>query len=502
MTTASSTGFGSSASTSASASASTDRTLRVLSFNVWGLAIIAKERAARIRAIAKHLASSNYDIVCLQECWVYKDFELIRDEVVHTLPYARFFNSGALGSGLAIFTRFPLISARVMPYDLSGTPQQAIAGDFFVNKAAANVGVFHPILGELEIWTTHMHAGGDQAPDTRQAHRIGEAWQLSNAVRDGAARGRYVMAMGDFNAQPDSIPISLLRSHAQMTDSFLQTHPRANELDNLPLSPEVAMSECGMSCDSPLNTWSAAKNISEKIRAQGGKRLDYIFYRQPDGRGGVTSRSGDRERGDSEEEGRGPELHCVKCELVLTDLVPGKAFSYSDHAGLYATFEIGKPRPTSNPFSSSAWTSTAASDKDDPPYTFTPALAHLPGSPSTPERQQQSPSSLSTPDLIRRASGIISDYAILSQRAARLHLRMSAVCIVALVALSVGSAWQPKSYIQPIFTVLGGLLGAAGATSFYLGFAWGRWEAGILSEVVQEMELELDVIGQGRRIEG
>lgn len=63
---------------------------------------------------------------------------------------------GALGSGLTIFTRYPLISARVMPYDLSGTPQQAVAGDFFVNKSAANVVVLHPILGELEIWTTHV----------------------------------------------------------------------------------------------------------------------------------------------------------------------------------------------------------------------------------------------------------------------------------------------------------------------------------------------------------
>jgi hypothetical protein len=65
-------------------------------------------------------------------------------------------NSGALGSGLAIFTRYPLVAARVMPYNLSGTPQQAIAGDFFVNKAAASVVVLHPTLGELEIWTTHV----------------------------------------------------------------------------------------------------------------------------------------------------------------------------------------------------------------------------------------------------------------------------------------------------------------------------------------------------------
>lgn len=88
-------------------SSSSDTTLRVLSFNVWcvlpqrsklqltprGLAIIAKQRAARIRAIAEYIAASEYDIVCLQECWVYKDFEYIRDEVLQTLPFSRFFHT-------------------------------------------------------------------------------------------------------------------------------------------------------------------------------------------------------------------------------------------------------------------------------------------------------------------------------------------------------------------------------------------------------------------------
>lgn len=46
-----------------------------------------------------------------------------------------------------------------MPFRLSGTPQQAFAGDFFVNKAAANVVVLHPTLGVLEIWTTHVSSG-------------------------------------------------------------------------------------------------------------------------------------------------------------------------------------------------------------------------------------------------------------------------------------------------------------------------------------------------------
>lgn len=69
-------------------------------------------------------------------------------------------DSGALGSGLAIFTRFPLISAQALPYSLSGSPAQAIAGDFFVKKAAGNVVILHPLLGEVEIWTNHVRSPG------------------------------------------------------------------------------------------------------------------------------------------------------------------------------------------------------------------------------------------------------------------------------------------------------------------------------------------------------
>lgn len=67
---------------------------------------------------------------------------------------------GALGSGLAIFTRFPMISAQALPYSLSGSPAQAFAGDFFVKKAAGNIVILHPLLGEVEIWTNHVSVYG------------------------------------------------------------------------------------------------------------------------------------------------------------------------------------------------------------------------------------------------------------------------------------------------------------------------------------------------------
>ena len=52
---------------------------------------VAKHRLERIQAIAAALASSDYDVVALQELWVYTDFEHVRDTVVSNLPYSKFF---------------------------------------------------------------------------------------------------------------------------------------------------------------------------------------------------------------------------------------------------------------------------------------------------------------------------------------------------------------------------------------------------------------------------
>jgi sphingomyelin phosphodiesterase 2 len=85
------------------------------------------------------------------------------------LPYVRLplldvdeklMGSGALGSGLAIFTKYPIISAEAHPYSLSGLPHHATAGDFFVNKAAGSIVVLHPYLGEVEVWSTHVSGFG------------------------------------------------------------------------------------------------------------------------------------------------------------------------------------------------------------------------------------------------------------------------------------------------------------------------------------------------------
>lgn len=121
-----------------------------------GLKFVAKDRPQRIRGIANELANSDYDIVCLQELWVHADFQYIRNQVSKVLPNAKFFYSGALGSGLAIFTRFPILETSIRPYSLNGSPLDVAGGDFFVGKCIVSAVFHHDALGEVEIFNTHV----------------------------------------------------------------------------------------------------------------------------------------------------------------------------------------------------------------------------------------------------------------------------------------------------------------------------------------------------------
>jgi sphingomyelin phosphodiesterase 2 len=65
-------------------------------------------------------------------------------------------SSGALGAGLAIFSRFPIVGSSMHPYSLNGEPMDVTGGDFMVGKGAASVIIDHPILRQVQIFNTHV----------------------------------------------------------------------------------------------------------------------------------------------------------------------------------------------------------------------------------------------------------------------------------------------------------------------------------------------------------
>lgn len=62
-----------------------------------------------------------------------------------------------MGSGLAILSRFPILSSTYLKFTLAGRPLKILQGDFYVGKGCGSVCVDHPDIGLVDIYTTHVN---------------------------------------------------------------------------------------------------------------------------------------------------------------------------------------------------------------------------------------------------------------------------------------------------------------------------------------------------------
>ncbi|RGB31621.1 Endonuclease/exonuclease/phosphatase [Rhizophagus diaphanus] len=307
-------------------SGSSTTTLTVLTLNCWGLKYISKKVDQRMEAIADNLAHSDYEIVCLQEVWVYKNFEGIKSKAKKRFPYARFYNSGVFGTGLVILSRYPIVDVSFYPYRLNGMPIKFTHGDWYVSKGVASAVVDHPVAGLIEVFNTHTHAGyGSKKNDAYLGHRVSQGWEISNLLKSSASRGRNVIAMGDFNSDPETLVHKLITTHGQMTDAWQSQHPSTpasisttsiNHNTSTTFDPNNAIIQKGYTSNSPLNTWSK-RSVKQAVRDRyAGQRIDFVFYRK-------TSR-----------------FWCSGSRVVFTEKIPEFGVSYSDHFGVEATFTL------------------------------------------------------------------------------------------------------------------------------------------------------------------
>ncbi|KAG7099691.1 hypothetical protein E1B28_001513 [Marasmius oreades] len=407
--------------------------ITVLTQNCWGLKYVSKLRRERVEALSVELASSDeYDIINLQEIWVFADYEHIRDSVSKRLPYSKFFYSGALGAGLAILSRFPIVGSTCNPYSLNGLPIDVTGGDWFVGKAAASVVIDHPILGEVQVFNTHFYAkGGDT-----YAHRLVNAWEFSKLVKQASQMGRYVIAAGDFNSTPTDLVTTIIREYTDLSDSWIVTHPSGNYSPNIRPEAQAAVDQYGVTADTPLNSWS--------VRFE-QKRLDYVWYRNP------SQKSKDKY----------PSLRCADCVVALRHQIPGKNYSFSDHFAVKSTLMI-----------------------DQPPATF---IDSAPADPSSGVWSEQH-MDLSDASITEILQSLASCYRISKRRSQR-ELYTFVACILGLIAIAVGSAWFPFPWINSIFTIVTVAISWWGTTLLYEGFVFGNWECNALMNIIEELEL-------------
>ncbi|KAF8476900.1 Endonuclease/exonuclease/phosphatase [Kalaharituber pfeilii] len=258
--------------------------LNIFTLNCWGLKYISKHRSARLYEIGCRIASASpsYDIVALQECWVYSDYLAIRQETQRVLPYAKFYRSGVLGGGLVILSRWPIVGCEMIQYKLNGRPTAFWRGDWYVGKGVAWAEIDVGGGRRVEVFNTHLHAPYKTRNGGYLCHRTAQAWQISKLIRSAVQKGHIPIALGDFNMLPSSLVHHIITTHGLVSDSWLSRYPSTPTTLTANLNASHNIEVLGATSDSIVNTWRMpAHKIdipSSDTHDPRAQRIDYIFH--------------------------------------------------------------------------------------------------------------------------------------------------------------------------------------------------------------------------------
>ncbi|XP_065603572.1 sphingomyelin phosphodiesterase 2 isoform X2 [Cyrtonyx montezumae] len=195
--------------------------LRVFDLNCWAICYLSKRRQERISLIGDQLCREGFDLVLLQEIWSERDYSNLKAKLGGCCPFSHYFRSGVIGSGLCVFSKFPILDTLLYQYSLNGYPYMLQHGDWFCGKS---VGLVIVRIAEItvNIYVTHLHAEYSREKDAYLPHRVVQAWELAQFIRHTAKAADVVLLGGDLNMHPGDVGIRLLRSWTGLRDAFTE----------------------------------------------------------------------------------------------------------------------------------------------------------------------------------------------------------------------------------------------------------------------------------------
>ncbi|XP_075631809.1 sphingomyelin phosphodiesterase 2 isoform X1 [Balearica regulorum gibbericeps] len=285
--------------------------LRIFDLNCWAIRYLSKRRQERVQLIGDMLRRECFDLVLLQEVWSEQDYSNLKVKLRGCYPFSHYFRSGVIGSGLCVFSRFPILDTLLYQYSLNGYPYMLQHGDWFCGKSVGLVVI--KISGIVfNVYVTHLHAEYCREKDAYLPHRLVQAWELAQFIRAGKGVSRpcphrhtskaadVVLLGGDLNMHPEDVGIRLLRSWTGLRDAFTEA---------------TRFEGCEDGCTLVPNNCFTVK--TELMPFPLGIRIDYILYKA------VSS-------------------FTVKCEELKTTMgtAPGTDIPFSDHEAVMATLHI------------------------------------------------------------------------------------------------------------------------------------------------------------------
>ncbi|XKL61456.1 hypothetical protein PGB90_008513 [Kerria lacca] len=239
-----------------------------------------------------------YDVVCLQEIWSLNDFKTFQRDSENKYPFSHYFHSGVFGSGVCIFSKWPIVEVLFHKWQVNGYIHKIFHGDWYGGKG---VGLCRLDVNgyKVNIYTCHTHAEYSKSAEYI-AHQVVQVYDTAQFIRISSENADLTILAADLNTEPGELCYRIINSYADLNDSF--------EVNKLELSGTY---------DNSRNSY---RNITEGD--PNGQRIDYILYKI----------------------GNNSLIKCLSYNTPLDSRIPGQNFSYSDHEAISATFQFLKQK--------------------------------------------------------------------------------------------------------------------------------------------------------------
>ncbi|CAH1268890.1 SMPD2 [Branchiostoma lanceolatum] len=254
----------------------------------------------RFQAIGEELRTGKYDLVSLQEVFADDMYRKLVHLVEDVLPYHHYFYSGWTGSGVCVFSKHPITDVCQHQFTLNGQPDgiRKLELDWFGGSLVGLCRIQYSGT-EINLYATQTHAAHASTEElsTYRAHKLSQAFEISQFIRFTGRSADLNILAGDLNLQPRELGLKIIQSDSGMEDAWLTAeHKKADD--------------SGVTFRHPENNFATPGVL---------KRIDYILYKGS----------------------AGCRVKCVHCETTMHK-VPGKPFNYSDHEGVLAHLELEK----------------------------------------------------------------------------------------------------------------------------------------------------------------
>ncbi|WP_345635890.1 endonuclease/exonuclease/phosphatase family protein [Rugosimonospora acidiphila] len=205
-------------------------TLRLLTLN----ALFRGDVRARLRALGGILDRAGYDVVCLQEV-MYRHHARLLWRLARSYPHHASTGAVALGGGLVILSRWPIVRCRFGRYPVS----RPLRPELLMRKGAQLARVAVP-GGDLAVVNTHLSANRDHdwSAGNRYSRVAADELDRLGALMSGIDPALPVVVAGDFNLPRDSPVLARFRAAARLRDALAgSAEPTYRPTPELPAPP-------------------------------------------------------------------------------------------------------------------------------------------------------------------------------------------------------------------------------------------------------------------------